>query len=99
MGAKIYGDSTIGPQCKVGGEVSNTVFFSNSNKGHDGFIGNSVVGEWCNLGADTNSSNLKNNYAFVKLWNYTKKRFINTELQICGLIMGDHSKCGYQYYV
>lgn len=94
MGAKIYGDSTIGPQCKVGGEVSNTVFFSNSNKGHDGFIGNSVVGEWCNLGADTNSSNLKNNYAFVKLWNYTKKRFINTELQFCGLIMGDHSKCG-----
>jgi UDP-N-acetylglucosamine diphosphorylase/glucosamine-1-phosphate N-acetyltransferase len=94
MGAKIYGDTTIGPQCKVGGEVSNSVFYANSNKGHDGFIGNSVIGEWCNLGADTNSSNLKNNYAFVKLWNYNKNRFITTGLQFCGLIMGDHSKCG-----
>lgn len=94
MGAKIYGDTTIGPSCKVGGEVSNTVFYANSNKGHDGFLGNSVIGEWCNLGADTNSSNLKNNYASVKLWNYTAKRFSPTGLQFCGLIMGDHSKCG-----
>ena len=94
MGAKIYGDTTIGPSCKVGGEVSNTVFYANSNKGHDGFLGNSVIGEWCNLGADTNCSNLKNNYAQVKLWNYTKKRFLHSGLQFCGLIMGDHSKCG-----
>ena len=94
MGAKIYGDTTVGPLCKVGGEVSNTVFHSRSNKGHDGFIGNSVIGEWCNLGADTNCSNLKNNYALVKLWNYPKGRFMNTGLQFCGLIMGDHSKCG-----
>ncbi|PCJ66409.1 MAG: glucose-1-phosphate thymidylyltransferase [Bacteroidetes bacterium] len=94
MGAKIYGDTTVGPQCKVGGEVSNSVFFARSNKGHDGYIGNSVIGEWCNLGADTNGSNLKNNYAQVKLWNYSKSRFINTGLQFCGLIMGDHSKCG-----
>ncbi len=93
MGSKIYGDTTVGPQCKVGGEVSNTVFFANSNKGHDGFIGNSVIGEWCNLGADTNCSNLKNNYAEVKLWNYPKKRFTKTGLQFCGLVMGDHSKC------
>jgi UDP-N-acetylglucosamine diphosphorylase/glucosamine-1-phosphate N-acetyltransferase len=94
MGAKIYGDTTVGPQCKVGGEVSNSVFYGNSNKGHDGFLGNSVIGEWCNLGAGTNSSNLKNNYAPVKLWNYDKGRFINSGLQFCGLIMGDHSKCG-----
>ncbi len=94
MGAKIYGDTTIGPSCKIGGEVSNTVFYAHTNKGHDGFIGNSVIGEWCNLGADTNSSNLKNNYAQVKLWNYTKARFAPTGLQFCGLIMGDHSKCG-----
>jgi UDP-N-acetylglucosamine diphosphorylase/glucosamine-1-phosphate N-acetyltransferase len=94
MGAKIYGDTTIGPYSKVGGEVSNTVFYANSNKGHDGFLGNSVIGEWCNLGADTNCSNLKNNYAQVKLWNYPKKRFIHSGLQFCGLIMGDHSKCG-----
>jgi UDP-N-acetylglucosamine diphosphorylase/glucosamine-1-phosphate N-acetyltransferase len=94
MGAKIYGDTTIGPSCKVGGEVSNTVFYANSNKGHDGYLGNSVIGEWCNLGADTNCSNLKNNYAQVKLWNYTKKRFLHSGLQFCGLIMGDHSKCG-----
>lgn len=94
MGAKIYGDTTIGPQCKVGGEVSNTVFFGFSNKGHDGFLGNSVIGEWCNLGADTNNSNLKNNYAEVKLWNYETERFAKTGLQFCGLIMGDHSKCG-----
>jgi len=94
MGAKIYGDTTVGPECKVGGEVSNTVFWGRSNKGHDGFLGNSVIGEWCNMGADTNCSNLKNNYAQIKLWNYTKSRFLNTSLQFCGLIMGDHSKCG-----
>lgn len=94
MGAKIYGSTTIGPYCKVGGEVSNSVFFGYSNKGHDGFLGNSVIGEWCNLGADTNTSNLKNNYANVKLWNYESESFINTNLQFCGLILGDHSKCG-----
>ena len=92
MGAKIYGATTIGPHCKVGGEVNNIVIFGYTNKGHDGFLGNSVIGEWCNIGADTNSSNLKNNYASVKLWNYTKKRFIDTGLQFAGLIMGDHSK-------
>lgn len=94
MGAKIYGATTVGPYSKVGGEVNNTVFQAYSNKGHDGFLGNSVIGEWCNLGADTNNSNLKNNYAEVKLWNYTVDRFENTGLQFCGLIMGDHSKCG-----
>lgn len=92
MGAKIYGATTIGPQCKVGGEVNNIVIFGFSNKGHEGFLGNSVLGEWCNIGADTNSSNLKNNYAMVKLWNYKTKKFQNTGLQFCGLIMGDHSK-------
>ncbi len=94
MGAKIRGDVTIGPYSKVGGEVSNSVIFSNSNKGHDGFLGASVIGEWCNLGADTNTSNLKNNYASVKLWNYNSKNYQDTGLQFCGLIMGDHSKCG-----
>ena len=94
MGAKIYGATTIGPHSKVGGEVSNSVIFGYSNKAHDGFLGNSVLGEWCNLGADTNNSNLKNNYALVKVWNYPKEKFINTGLQFCGLIMGDHSKTG-----
>lgn len=94
MGAKIYGDTTIGPGCKVGGEISNSVFFANSNKAHDGFIGNSVVGEWCNLGADTNCSNLKNNYGEVSVWNYTIGGNENTGLQFHGIIMGDHSKCG-----
>ena len=92
LGAKIYGATTIGPHCKVGGEVNNIVIFGYSNKGHDGFVGNSVIGEWCNLGADTNSSNLKNNYASGKLWNYRTKRFVDTGLQFAGLIMGDHSK-------
>ena len=92
LGAKIYGATTIGPHCKVGGEVNNIIIFGYSNKGHDGFLGNSVVGEWCNIGADTNSSNLKNNYAIVKLWNYRTKRFENSGLQFAGLIMGDHSK-------
>ncbi len=92
LGAKIYGATTIGPHCKIGGEVNNIVIFGYSNKGHDGFLGNSVIGEWCNIGADTNSSNLKNNYASVKLWNYRTKRFADTGLQFAGLIMGDHSK-------
>ncbi|MEM9363711.1 MAG: GlmU family protein [Bacteroidota bacterium] len=94
MGAKIYGPSTFGPHCKVGGEVNNSVLFAYSNKGHEGFLGNSVLGEWCNLGADTNTSNLKNNYAEVRLWNYNTEGFAKTGLQFCGLIMGDHSKCG-----
>ncbi len=94
LGAKIYGPTTIGPHCKVGGEVSNSVLFGYSNKGHDGFLGNSVLGEWCNLGADTNNSNLKNNYDQVRVWSYKEKRFAKTGLQFCGLIMGDHSKTG-----
>ncbi len=92
MGAKIYEGCSIGPFCKIGGELNNSVFFGYSSKSHDGFIGNSVIGEWCNLGADTNNSNLKNNYTNVKLWNYEKDSFINTRLQFCGMIMGDHSK-------
>lgn len=94
LGAKIYGPTTIGPFCKVGGEVNNSVLFAYSNKGHDGFLGNSVLGEWCNLGADTNTSNLKNNYAEVRLWDYQTEGFARTGLQFCGLMMGDHSKCG-----
>ena len=92
MGSKIYGATTIGPHSKVGGEVNNIVITGFTNKGHEGFVGNSVIGEWCNLGADTNSSNLKNNYAEVKLWSYKTKKFEKTGLQFCGLIMGDHSK-------
>lgn len=94
LGAKVYGATTIGPFCKVGGEVNNSVLFGYSSKGHDGFLGNSVIGEWCNLGADTNNSNLKNNYAPVRLWDYNTGRFVKTGLQFCGLMMGDHSKCG-----
>lgn len=94
MGAKMRGDITIGPHCKVGGEVSNSILIGYSNKGHDGFLGNSVLGEWCNLGADTNISNLKNNYAPIKIWSYDKEGFVNTGLQFCGLIMGDHAKAG-----
>ena len=94
MGAKVYGGTTVGPNCKVGGEVSNVVFQGNANKGHDGFLGNAVIGQWCNLGADTNASNLKNNYADVRLWDYTEERFADTGLQFCGLVMGDHAKCG-----
>tara|TARA_R110000787_G_scaffold271939_8_gene379276 strand:- start:2895 stop:4070 length:1176 start_codon:yes stop_codon:yes gene_type:complete len=94
MGTKIYGATTLGPYCKVGGEVNNSVLFGYSSKGHEGFLGNSVLGEWCNIGADTNTSNLKNNYAEVKLWNYETGRFAKTGLQFCGLMMGDHSKCG-----
>lgn len=94
MGAKIYTNTTVGPHSKVGGEVNNSVIFGYSNKGHDGFLGNSVLGEWCNLGADTNNSNLKNNYAEVRLWDYETEGFARTGLQFCGLMMGDHSKCG-----
>ncbi len=94
LGAKIYGPTTVGPHSKVGGEVNNSVIFGYSNKGHDGFLGNSVLGEWCNLGADTNTSNLKNNYAEVRLWDYASEKFAPTGLQFCGLMMGDHSKCG-----
>ncbi len=94
LGAKIYGPTTIGPYCKIGGELNNVVVFGFSNKAHDGFLGNSVVGEWCNIGAGTNSSNLKNNYANVKMWNYPQNKFVDTSLQFSGLIMGDHSKCG-----
>jgi UDP-N-acetylglucosamine diphosphorylase/glucosamine-1-phosphate N-acetyltransferase len=94
MGAKMRGDTTIGPFSKVGGEISTSVVFGYSNKAHDGFMGCSVLGEWCNLGADTNTSNLKNNYEPVKLWNHIKQEFESTGLQFCGLMMGDHSKCG-----
>lgn len=94
LGAKIYGPTTVGPFSKVGGEVNNSVIFAYSNKGHDGFLGNSVLGEWCNLGADTNTSNLKNNYTEVRLWDYQTESFAKTGLQFCGLMMGDHSKCG-----
>ena len=94
MGAKVYGATTIGAGSKIGGEVSNVVFFANSNKGHDGFIGNAVIGEWCNLGADTNCSNLKNNYDIIKVWSEYENKLVNTGLQFCGLMMGDHSKSG-----
>ncbi len=94
MGAKIYGATTIGPWSKAAGEIQNSVITGYSNKGHDGYLGNAVLGEWCNVGADSNNSNLKNNYAKVKLWSYEAERFVNTGLQFCGLIMGDHSKCG-----
>jgi UDP-N-acetylglucosamine diphosphorylase/glucosamine-1-phosphate N-acetyltransferase len=93
MGAKIYGATTIGPGCKVGGEINNSVMFGYSNKAHDGFLGNSVVGEWCNLGADTNNSNLKNNYSDVQVYSFATNSFIPTGLKFCGLFMGDHAKC------
>jgi UDP-N-acetylglucosamine diphosphorylase/glucosamine-1-phosphate N-acetyltransferase len=93
MGAKIYGATTIGPHCRVGGEVHNSVLIGYSNKAHDGFLGDSVIGEWCNLGADTNNSNLKNNYSQIRIWSFRDEAFINTGLQFCGLMMGDHSKC------
>lgn len=94
IGAKIYGPTTIGPWSKVAGEISNSVIFGYSNKAHDGFLGNSVIAEWCNLGSDTNTSNLKNTYENVRIWSYPQKSFIDTGLTFCGLIMGDHSKCG-----
>lgn len=94
MGAKVYGATSIGPHCKVGGEVQNVVFDAYSNKGHDGYLGNAVVGRWCNIGADTNASNLKNNYGSVRQWDYSAGRFAPTGSQFCGLVMGDHAKCG-----
>ncbi|TNE53311.1 MAG: glucose-1-phosphate thymidylyltransferase [Bacteroidetes bacterium] len=94
MGAKVYGATTIGPHCKVGGEISNVIFQGYSNKGHDGFLGNSLIGEWCNLGADTNSSNLKNNYSPIRVYSYEKGNFIQTELLFMGLVMGDHGRSG-----
>ena len=94
MGAKIYGSTSIGPHCKIGGEVTNSILFGYSNKPHDGFLGHSVIGEWCNLGADTNTSNLKNSYEPVRLWDYQEESFVKTDLQFCGTFMGDHSKCG-----
>ena len=94
MGTKVYGPTTLGPYCKCGGELNNVVFIGYSNKAHDGFLGNAVIGEWCNLGADTVSSNLKNTYAEVRVWNYPAHTFRPSGLQFCGLIMGDHSKAG-----
>ena len=94
MAAKIYPGSSIGPYCKVGGEMSQSVIFGYTNKAHDGYLGHSVIGEWCNLGADTNASNLKNNYDEVRLWDYAENSFVNTGQQFCGTFMGDHSKCG-----
>lgn len=94
LNAKVYGATTVGPGSRIGGEVKNSILFANSNKGHDGFLGDSVLGEWCNIGADTNNSNLKNNYEEVKLWSYETEGFAKTGLQFCGLMMGDHSKCG-----
>jgi UDP-N-acetylglucosamine diphosphorylase/glucosamine-1-phosphate N-acetyltransferase len=94
MGAKVYGATALGPHCVAGGELSNVIMQGYSNKGHDGFLGNAVLGEWCNIGADSNCSNLKNTYDEVKLWNYTSGKFEKSGQQFCGLIMGDHSKCG-----
>lgn len=94
LGAKVYGATTIGPHCRVGGEINNVIFQAYSNKGHDGFLGNSVIGEWCNIGADTNTSNLKNNYGLVKTYSYASQRIEQTDVQFMGLMMGDHSKCG-----
>ena len=94
LGSKVYGATTVGPHSVIGGEVNNSVLFGYSNKGHDGFLGNSVLGEWCNIGADSNNSNLKNNYEEVRLWSYETEGFAKTGLQFCGLMMGDHSKCG-----
>ena len=93
MGATIYGPSTFGPGCRVGGEIARSIMLANSNKAHNGYLGDSVIGEWCNLGADTNNSNLKNNYTEVKLWSYTTEKFEKTGHQFVGLMMGDHSKC------
>lgn len=94
MGAKIYPNTTIGPHCRVGGEINNAVIWGYSSKGHEGYLGNAVMGQWCNIGADSNNSNLKNNYAEVRLWDYEQESFRKTGLQFCGLIMADHSKCG-----
>ncbi len=94
MGSKIYGGSTFGPYCKVGGEIDNSVFFGFSNKAHDGYLGNAVIGEWCNIGAGVNASNLKNDYSKIRIWNYHSHTFMRTDLQFCGPIIGDHTKLG-----
>jgi UDP-N-acetylglucosamine diphosphorylase/glucosamine-1-phosphate N-acetyltransferase len=94
MGAKIYGPTSIGPGCRVGGEITRSILLANSNKAHEGYLGDAVIGEWCNIGADSNNSNLKNNYSEVKLWDYPTARFARTGLQFCGMFMGDHAKCG-----
>lgn len=94
MGAKIYGATTVGPKSTIGGEVKNAILSGYCSKGHEGYLGDAVIGEWCNIGADTNNSNLKNNYDLVKMWSYEEERFVSSDLQFCGLIMGDHSKCG-----
>lgn len=94
MGTKIYPGTTVGPYCRVGGEINNAVIWGYSSKGHEGYLGNSVMGEWCNIGADSNNSNLKNNYADVRLWDYSTAGYRNTGLQFCGLVMADHTKCG-----
>lgn len=94
LGTKVYGPTALGPYCVAGGEINNIQMQAYSNKGHDGFLGNAVLGEWCNIGADSNASNLKNNYEDVKVWNYSSGRFEKSGQQFCGLIMGDHSKCG-----
>jgi UDP-N-acetylglucosamine diphosphorylase/glucosamine-1-phosphate N-acetyltransferase len=94
VGGKFRGDTTLGPYCKVAGEVSNSVFYAYSNKSHEGYVGNTVIGEWCNIGADSNCSNLKNNYKPIKTWNYATQQLEQTDLQFCGLVMGDHTKCG-----
>ena len=96
MGAKVYANCSFGPSVKVGGEINNVVFFGNSNKGHDGFLGNAVIGEWCNIGAGTDASNLKNDYSLVRIWDYESGNFAKTDLQFCGLLMGDHSQCAIQ---
>lgn len=96
MGAKVYANCSFGPSVKVGGEINNVVFFGNSNKGHDGFLGNAVIGEWCNIGAGTDASNLKNDYGLVRVWDYASGNFAKTDLQFCGLLMGDHSQCAIQ---
>ncbi len=92
MGSKIYGPVSIGPHCKAGGEINSSIMQGYSNKAHDGFLGHAVIGEWCNLGADTNNSNLKNNYTSVKMWDYALDHYESTGLTFCGLFMGDHSK-------
>jgi len=94
MGTKIYGPTTIGPHSKFGGEIKNSIVIGYSNKAHDGYLGNSIIGEWCNLGANTNNSNMKNNYSPVKIWNYMENGYLNSGEQFCGLVMGDHTKCG-----
>ncbi len=92
MGSKIYGATTIGPYCLAGGEIKNSILMSYSNKAHDGYLGDSVIGSWCNLGAGTSNSNLKNTAGIVKMWSKEKNTFINAGNK-CGLLMGDYSRC------